>query len=95
VVLCSFMQHHGRGRRRQQPRCVPDLYPSRPYSPQVTKQLPKDSRTLVVCQTGVRSLAACSQLAKLGYSPLAVLDGGLNKAKTGELPTIPPGKDPR
>jgi len=62
---------------------------------QVESKLPKDKPVLVVCQTGVRSLAACKQIAAMGYGPLAWLDGGLDEGKPGDLPTKPEGKDPR
>lgn len=49
----------------------------------------------MACQTGVRSLSACKSLEDMGYGTVAWLQGGLEKAKAGELPTVPPGKDPR
>jgi hypothetical protein len=50
---------------------------------------------LVLCQDGLRSLSAARTLGKLGYGNLAWLEGGLNAAKPNQLPTKPPGKDPR
>lgn len=71
------------------------MIPNPEFAAIVESRLPKDKPVVVACQTGVRSLAACDQLARMGYSPLAWLKDGLEAAKPGELPTVPAGKDPR
>jgi rhodanese-related sulfurtransferase len=55
---------------------------------QVRAQLPDTStRIITVCQKGLRSLAACETLAKLGYQNLAWVNGGLETAKKGDIDT--------
>lgn len=43
---------------------------------------------IVVCQKGLRSLAACEQLARAGYSRIVWINGGLDTAKPGDIPTV-------
>ncbi len=54
---------------------------------QVQAKIPKDSRVIVACQKGLRSLAACEQLARAGYSQLAWVNGGFDTAKKGDIAT--------
>uniref|UniRef100_A0A7S0S0D3 Rhodanese domain-containing protein n=1 Tax=Chlamydomonas leiostraca TaxID=1034604 RepID=A0A7S0S0D3_9CHLO len=61
---------------------------------QVQAQVPKDARVMVACQKGLRSLAACEQLARAGYQQLAWINGGLDTARKGDIPTTN-GKDVR
>ncbi|KAL4515838.1 hypothetical protein Ndes2526A_g00541 [Nannochloris sp. 'desiccata'] len=62
---------------------------------EVQAKIPKDSKGVVlVCQKGLRSLAACEQLARAGYPSLAWVNGGLDTAQPGDLPTKD-GKDIR
>lgn len=61
---------------------------------QVQGKVPKDAKVIVGCQKGLRSLAACEQLARVGYGQLAWINGGFDTAKPGDLPTTN-GKDLR
>jgi len=62
---------------------------------EVQAKIPKTSKgVVVVCQKGLRSLAACEQLARAGYPSLAWVNGGLDTAQPGDLPTKD-GKDIR
>lgn len=56
--------------------------------------MPKDAKVIVGCQKGLRSLAACEQLARAGYGQLAWINGGFDTARDDELPTTG-GKDLR
>ncbi|QDZ23809.1 rhodanese-like domain-containing protein [Chloropicon primus] len=60
----------------------------------VRKGIPTDSSVIVACQKGLRSLSACEQLAKNGYSKVAWVTGGLDTAEPGDLP-VKDGKDIR
>lgn len=40
--------------------------------------VPVDKEVVVICQSGIRSLAACKQLKKLGYRSIANVRGGMN-----------------
>jgi rhodanese-related sulfurtransferase len=55
--------------------------------PQLTER--QDARILVYCtkSPGARSLLAAQTLRRLGYSNVAVLDGGLNAWAEADLPT--------
>ena len=46
----------------------------------------KEAPLLVVCQTGARSATACKQLAKLGFSRVHNLEGGIDAWRTAGLP---------
>ena len=46
----------------------------------------KDSPLLVVCQSGARSAGACQQLAKLGFSRVHNLEGGIDAWRVAGLP---------
>ena len=46
----------------------------------------KDSPVILICQSGVRSSAACSKLAKLGFTKLHSLDGGIAAWSEAGLP---------
>ena len=61
----------------------------------VERRVPRDARVIVACQRGLRSLAACEQLSRAGFRALAWLNGGLDMALPGDLPTAPPDADPR
>jgi rhodanese-related sulfurtransferase len=62
---------------------------------EVQAKIPKDSKgVVVVCQKGLRSLTACEQLSRAGYPALAWINGGLDTAQPGDLPTKD-GKDIR
>ncbi|KAH0449572.1 hypothetical protein IEQ34_020264 [Dendrobium chrysotoxum] len=47
----------------------------------VEEKIPKDSDLIVVCQKGLRSLAACEQLYNAGYRNLFWVQGGLDAAE--------------
>ena len=49
--------------------------------------IPKDASVIVACQKGLRSLAACEQLSRAGYGPLAWVNGGFDTAAPGDLQT--------
>ncbi len=71
------------------------MKPNPNFLNEVTKTIPKDSKgVIVVCQKGLRSLTACEQLARAGYTSLAWINGGLDTARPGDLPTKD-GKDIR
>ena len=57
-------------------------------------QIPKDAKIIVACQKGLRSLAACEQVSKAGYSNVAWVNGGFDNSKPGDLQTQE-GKDIR
>jgi rhodanese-related sulfurtransferase len=46
----------------------------------------KDTPLVVVCQSGVSSANACKQLAKLGFTRVHSLDGGINAWRAAGLP---------
>ena len=46
----------------------------------------KDTPLILICQTGARSTGACKQLAKLGFSKVHNLDGGINAWRAAGLP---------
>ena len=54
----------------------------------------KDTKLLVACQKGLRSLKACEQLVRAGYTNVAWLSGGYDAAKKGDFETAN-GKDIR
>jgi len=54
---------------------------------QVQSKIPKDAKVIVTCQKGLRSLAACEQLSRAGYSELAWVSGGLDAVRKGEVDT--------
>lgn len=52
---------------------------------QISKQSPG---IIVVCQTGMRSKQALKELHLAGFTHLAMLKGGFNSVKRGELPCV-------
>ena len=46
----------------------------------------KDNPLILICQSGMRSSAACSKLAKLGFSRLHSLEGGVGAWAEAGLP---------
>ena len=46
----------------------------------------KDTPLILICQTGARSTGACKQLAKLGFTKVHNLDGGINAWRAAGLP---------
>lgn len=70
------------------------MEPNKNFLQDVLKKIPKDAKLIVVCQKGLRSLAACEQLSRAGYQTLAWINGGLDTAKPGDLPSKD-GKDLR
>ncbi|GAB4815529.1 hypothetical protein N2152v2_002575 [Parachlorella kessleri] len=63
------------------------MVPNPNFMNEVLSQVPKDSRVVVACQKGLRSLAACETLSRAGYGQLAWINGGFDTAKPGDLPT--------
>ncbi|KAK1289367.1 hypothetical protein QJS10_CPB18g00620 [Acorus calamus] len=47
----------------------------------VEEQFPRDIELIVACQKGLRSLAACEQLLKVGYENIFWVQGGLEAAE--------------
>lgn len=41
-------------------------------------KLPRDKEIVVICQSGMRSKQACTQLKKLGYEKVMNVRGGIN-----------------
>lgn len=41
-------------------------------------KLPKDKEIVVICQSGMRSKQACSQMKKLGYEKVTNVRGGMS-----------------
>eukprot|EP00249_Psilotum_nudum_P017525 c26372_g1_i3 orf=258-1067(+) len=55
------------------------------FIPTIMKEIPKDANLIVVCQKGIRSLAACEQLYKAGYRNLYWVEGGFAATEEGDL----------
>ena len=49
--------------------------PPPPVPPQVKEKVPVDAKVVVGCQKGLRSLAACEQLSRSGYSTVSMYGG--------------------
>lgn len=47
----------------------------------------KNEALLVVCQSGLRSTAACKQFKQAGFTRISNLDGGMNAWTEAKLPT--------
>lgn len=45
----------------------------------------KDSKVIIACQKGLRSLYVCEQLARAGYADIAWLSGGFEAADKGDF----------
>eukprot|EP00210_Caulerpa_lentillifera_P007229 g6916.t1 len=63
------------------------MEPNKNFINDVKKRVPKDAKVIVACQKGLRSLAACEQLSRAGYQSLAWVNGGLDIAKPGDIPS--------
>ncbi|PSC76673.1 H(+) hexose cotransporter 2 [Micractinium conductrix] len=63
------------------------MKPNVAFMSEVQASIPKDANVIVACQKGLRSLAACEQLSRAGYGPLAWINGGYDTATPGDLPT--------
>lgn len=55
------------------------------FMPDIVARIPKSAKIIVACQKGLRSLAACEQLYKVGYRNIYWLSGGLDAVDDGEL----------
>jgi len=62
------------------------MIPNTNFMQEVRAKVPQDSKVVVGCQKGLRSLAAAEQLSRAGYSTLAWVNGGFDTAKAGDLP---------
>ncbi|CAD7704788.1 unnamed protein product [Ostreobium quekettii] len=62
------------------------MVPNEGFMSEVRAKIPKNSKVIVACQKGLRSLAACEQMALAGYTTLAWINGGFDTAKKGDLP---------
>ena len=65
------------------------MIPNDKFAAEVQASIPdkETAKVLVVCQKGLRSLSACEGLAKLGYKTIAWVNGGLDTAMAGQIPT--------
>lgn len=63
------------------------MEPNQKFLSDVQQKIPKDAKVVVTCQKGLRSLAACEKLSKAGYQTLAWVNGGLDTAKPGDIPS--------
>ncbi|CAD7695735.1 unnamed protein product [Ostreobium quekettii] len=61
------------------------MVPNERFISEVRAKIPKNSKVIVACQKGLRSLAACEQMALNGYTTLAWINGGFDTAKQGDL----------
>jgi rhodanese-related sulfurtransferase len=50
----------------------------------VCPQVPKDTKVIVACQKGLRSLVACEQLSRAGYKDIAWINGGFDNSTAGQ-----------
>ncbi|KAG9447221.1 hypothetical protein H6P81_013349 [Aristolochia fimbriata] len=64
---------------------VPVLSYNNEFISKVEELFPKDTDLIVVCQKGLRSLAACEQLYNAGYRNLFWVQGGLESAEEGDF----------
>eukprot|EP00246_Nothoceros_aenigmaticus_P007936 TRINITY_DN2226_c0_g2_i1.p1 TRINITY_DN2226_c0_g2~~TRINITY_DN2226_c0_g2_i1.p1 ORF type:complete len:230 (+),score=42.39 TRINITY_DN2226_c0_g2_i1:272-961(+) len=53
------------------------------FMPDVVATIPKSANVIVTCQRGLRSLAACEQMYKVGYRNLFWISGGLEAVEEG------------
>ncbi|CAA7404848.1 unnamed protein product [Spirodela intermedia] len=60
---------------------VPTLVYDKDFISKVESKFPKESELVVVCQKGLRSIAACEQLYNAGYRNLFWVQGGLETAE--------------
>ncbi|KAI8102060.1 hypothetical protein M9434_007119 [Picochlorum sp. BPE23] len=65
------------------------MIPNQEFLATVQASVPdkESAKILVVCQKGLRSLSACEQLARVGYQNIAWINGGLDTARPGNIPT--------
>ncbi|XP_078172044.1 rhodanese/Cell cycle control phosphatase superfamily protein isoform X1 [Carex rostrata] len=59
----------------------PTLVYNKDFVSKVGEKFPKDTDIIIVCQKGLRSLAACEQLYKAGFQNLFWVQGGLEAAE--------------
>jgi rhodanese-related sulfurtransferase len=84
----SFLKHLNNPEVCRALRCLLTGVPPPPaYPAQVQAKVPADAKVIVACQKGLRSLAACEQLAKAGYAQIAWLNGGFDTARKGDIAT--------
>ncbi|OOL33184.1 sulfurtransferase [Rhodococcus rhodochrous] len=58
-----------------------------PTSPRHKTALEPTKRVIVVCASGARAALAAATLQDMGYTDVAVLEGGFNEWKAAGLPT--------
>lgn len=65
------------------------MKPNQEFLAKVQASIPdkESAKIIVVCQKGLRSLSACETLAKVGYKTIAWVNGGLDTARPGQIPT--------
>ncbi|KAG6529098.1 hypothetical protein ZIOFF_011292 [Zingiber officinale] len=62
--------------------------PNPDFVQSVKKQLPEDSKLLVVCQEGLRSAGAADKLDEAGYDNIACLTSGLQSLTPGTFESV-------
>lgn len=70
------------------------MKPNEKFMPEVLNKMPTDTKVVVTCQKGLRSLAACEQLSRAGFENIAWLNGGFEAAEKEVIPSKD-GKDIR
>lgn len=58
------------------------------FMPQVLNAIPTEKKVVVTCQKGLRSLAACEQLSRAGYTQIAWLNGGYEAVDKGAIACV-------
>ncbi|AAT43404.1 rhodanese-like domain-containing protein [Picrophilus oshimae] len=54
----------------------------------IEKEIPKNTRIILICKTGHRSRAAANRLTRMGYKNLAHLEGGMDNWKKQNFPVV-------
>ncbi|XP_074573915.1 rhodanese-like domain-containing protein 11, chloroplastic [Curcuma longa] len=65
---------------------IPMLAYDNDFVKKVEEKFPKDTDIIVVCQKGLRSLAACEQLYNAGFRNLFWVQGGLEASEEEDFP---------
>lgn len=64
------------------------MKPNEQFMGQVMSKIPTDTKVVITCQKGLRSLAACEQLSKAGYGEIAWLNGGYEAVEKGTIKAV-------
>jgi len=57
------------------------MKPNDQFMPEVLSKMQPDTKVIVTCQKGLRSLAACERLSRAGFESIAWLNGGYEAAE--------------